>query len=78
MPQPLAQWTVALLALYAAIGVLFALVFAARGVGRVDPNARGAPLGFRLLIVPGVAALWPLMLRRWVGAEPGPAREDDA
>jgi len=32
----------------------------------VDPAARHASPWFRLLIVPGVAALWPLLLRLWV------------
>jgi len=36
--------------------------------GRVDPAARHASPWFRLLIVPGVAALWPLLLRLWVNS----------
>ena len=56
---------------YTALGTLFAIVFVAGGVGRIDPAARGAPIAFRLLILPGVAALWPLMLRRWLSAPPG-------
>lgn len=51
---------------YAAVGVVFALAFVTRGVGRIDAAARGAPIGFRLLIAPGAAALWPLLLRRWL------------
>jgi hypothetical protein len=54
--------------LYAGIGVVFAAVFVAFGIGRVDPVARQAPLGFRLIVLPGCAALWPLLLRRWVRA----------
>ncbi len=50
---------------YVAAGVLFAAAFVTWGVQRVDPAAKGAPLGFRLLIMPGCAALWPLLLRRW-------------
>lgn len=75
MPLALTQWIVALLTLYASIGVLFSLVFVMLGVGRVDVAARGASLGFRVLILPGVAALWPLMLRRWGSAEPPPRRK---
>ena len=48
-------------------GSIFAVAFAAFGAARLDPNARGASLGFRLLIVlPGATALWPLLLRRWL------------
>ena len=51
---------------YAAVGVIFAAVFVAFGIGRVDPVARHAPIGFRLIVLPGCAALWPLLLRRWM------------
>jgi len=58
-------------AAYAALGAVFALVFLAFGLGRVDHGARGAGLLFRLVIVPGLIALWPLMLVRWVaGGQP--------
>ena len=51
---------------YAALGVVFALVFVFRGVQKLDVVAHGAGIGFRLLILPGVAAVWPLFLNRWV------------
>jgi glycerol uptake facilitator-like aquaporin len=54
--------------LYAGTGVVVATVFAVRGVVRVDPAARSASWAFRLLILPGAAALWPLVLRRWISA----------
>jgi hypothetical protein len=54
---------------YAAAGVVFATAFAFFGVQKMDPAAKGAPLGFRLLIMPGSAALWPLLLRRWMRAQ---------
>ena len=65
--------------LYAAIGFLFALAFLTVGIGRIDPGARSSGLGFRLTVLPGVVALWPLMLVRWVvGGAPhgGDARDD--
>lgn len=51
---------------YLAAGLLFGLAFVSFGVGRVDPAARGAPLQFRLIILPAVAALWPFMLVKWI------------
>jgi hypothetical protein len=36
------------------------------GVQRLDSEAQGSGLGFRLLIMPGVAAFWPLFLSRWL------------
>ncbi len=58
---------------YVALGLVFAVPFVAWGVGRVDPAARQGTLGFRLLILPGCAALWPLLLVRWARRGGGPA-----
>lgn len=52
----------ALSTVYAVIGAVFALWFAAIGVDRYDPAARGAGMAFRALIFPGTAALWPVLL----------------
>ena len=51
---------------YAALGLLFAAPFVAIGVQRIDPNAKGATFGFRLLILPGSIALWPVLMARWI------------
>jgi hypothetical protein len=61
-----AYWFVGLLSAYAGLGLAFAVAFVAVGVQRVDPVAEHAPLGFRLIILPGAAALWPLLLVRWM------------
>jgi hypothetical protein len=53
-----------LAAAYAAAGLIFALYFAAAGAARLDAGVRGGPLLFRLLLIPGAAALWPVMLSR--------------
>lgn len=50
--------------IYAAFGASFGVWFVLRGVGRVDPVAREGSRGFRVLILPGVAALWPLLVWR--------------
>lgn len=60
----LATWLVRLLSAYLLIGVLFALPFAWRWAGRLDPVASHGTLGFRLLLLPGASLLWPLLLRR--------------
>ncbi|MDX2154193.1 MAG: hypothetical protein SFV54_25860 [Bryobacteraceae bacterium] len=54
-----------LAAAYFVIGLLFAVAFVFRGVDAIDPVARGASFWFRLLILPGSVALWPLLLVRW-------------
>jgi hypothetical protein len=53
------------LATYAGLGLVFALPFVWFGVQRVDSDARGSGIGFRLLILPGAAAFWPMFLYRW-------------
>lgn len=66
-----ATWIVRCVALYVALGLAVALPFALRGVDRIDPSARRAGLGFRVLVLPGSVALWPIVLRRWIaGAQP--------
>jgi hypothetical protein len=50
---------------YAGLGLIFAALFVWIGVQRLDSEAQGAGIGFRLLILPGVAALWPMFLYRW-------------
>ena len=51
--------------LYLAVGSAVAAAFHWRGLGRIDPAARGAGPGFRFLITPGLVALWPWMLVVW-------------
>jgi hypothetical protein len=78
MPLALARLIVGLLATYAALGLLFAPFFVLRGVDRIDPSARGASWGFRLLIVPGVVALWPYLALRWLRGAHAPPEEVNA
>ena len=59
-----AQIVVTVAALYAAAGVLAALGFVTFGLARV--TAAPATFGARLLILPGAALLWPLILARWM------------
>ncbi|MDH3627791.1 MAG: hypothetical protein OES25_09055 [Acidobacteriota bacterium] len=66
----MAQSFVTLLQAYLAVGVLFGLWFVFRAVKRLDPAANEGGLGFRLLILPGVAALWPFLLGRIVRGGP--------
>ena len=62
--------------IYALAGVVFALAFAWRGAGAVDAVARHPTLGFRILVVPGAALLWPLMAVRWWRAARGSPSAD--
>lgn len=63
-----------LIAAYLVAGFVFACAFHARGLRVVDPNTHaGATALFRLLISPGVIALWPLLALRWRAASRAPS-----
>lgn len=51
--------------LYLAAGVLCALPLQRWGLARIDPAAHASGWGFRILITPGLATFWPLLLWRW-------------
>ena len=70
--ETVAVWLVRILGVYAAIGLLFALPFVFRGVNKIDPVAEGGSWGFRVIIIPGVIAFWPMLLRRWMTGSPPP------
>jgi hypothetical protein len=63
---------------YVAAGLIFATVFLPRGIVRVDPRIGRSPLTVRLLLGPGVVALWPAMALLWrrAAARPVPAESE--
>lgn len=70
----IATWVVWAGAAYAAIGLAFAAYLLARGLARFDSAAAHAGWGFKLLILPGAVALWPLLWRRVRDGGPAPER----
>lgn len=76
--EAVATWLVRVIGAYLAFGLVFAIPFVLRGVGRIDPIAREGTRGFRLLILPGVVALWPLLARRWAAGAGHPPTECNA
>jgi hypothetical protein len=66
--EPIVTLLLAALGLYLGAGALFGLAFVGFGVGRIDPAARGAPWRVRLVLLPGAAALWPVLAARWARA----------
>jgi hypothetical protein len=67
--------------IYLALGLVFGIAFARSGVTVIDPNAQASTRGFRVLILPGAIALWPVLLRRWIAVRaaesPRPTRPAD-
>jgi hypothetical protein len=63
--------------IYFLCGFCFAIVFVFSGLKKIDPHAALGSWGFRLLVIPGVAAFWPLLLRRWLkGIHPPPSERN--
>lgn len=53
---------------YGAIGGLVAAAFVLVGADRIDPAAHGAWLA-RIVWLPGLVLLWPVVLVRWIVLE---------
>ncbi len=53
------------LAVYAVLGMAFAVPFLCRGIQAIDPATVRSPKHVRLLLLPGVVVVWPVLLRRW-------------
>jgi len=66
MSEATAEALVLGLGIYALIGLVVGLVYMFGGAGRIDPAAKGKglPIRVRLLILPGIIGLWPLMLTK--------------
>jgi len=59
--------------IYLGLGLLAAIVLHARGLREIDPGVVGAGWLFRVLVTPGILALWPVLLPRWLRARGGAA-----
>lgn len=59
------------LGFYLLAGLAVGVPFICRGVNKVDAAASGTSVTFRLVILPGCVAFWPLILRRWLHAQKG-------
>ncbi|MFK7870568.1 MAG: hypothetical protein AB8B58_15175 [Roseobacter sp.] len=57
-----------LLSIWAMIGAGVAVLFLTIGIDRIDEDARGAYV-FRVLLIPGILVIWPLVLWRWAVLE---------
>jgi hypothetical protein len=65
MDESIARALLTAAGVYLGAGLLFAAVFHARGIGRVDPAAARGSVGFRMLVTPGIATFWPLLALAW-------------
>jgi len=61
----MATGVIVVLFTYAGVGLLVALPMALRGIDALDAAAADGSWGFRVLTIPGIMTLWPLVLTRW-------------
>lgn len=54
------------LGIYLALGLLFSVLFLWKGLTQVDHDTVGSGLAFRLIILPGMLAFWPVFLIKWI------------
>ncbi|PHS27858.1 MAG: hypothetical protein COA84_03630 [Robiginitomaculum sp.] len=73
MSLALATALASALGFYLVLGVLYGLYFISFAAGAMVPAARGAGLGFRLMILPGAIMFWPVLLARLIKGYPAPA-----
>ena len=58
------EWVINLVRAYAIAGLVFAILFVTLFIKHLDSGAQGWALGFRILIIPGVVAFWPMFAIR--------------
>jgi hypothetical protein len=76
VPLQPAEWIVAVCEAYVAAGAAFAALFLPRAITRVDARVAAAPRTLRLLLAPGIVALWPLFAWRWLAGSPEPVERN--
>ena len=64
MAQSIANFLLIAAAAYLLVGFVFAILFAFRWVDEFDEEANGAPLMFRLLIIPASMLLWIYLVKK--------------
>ncbi len=72
------NWIFGIIGLYLLLGLVFALWMITGRIKKLDPAADGGTIGFRLLIIPGMAVFWSLFLKRLLGGVSQPPVETNS
>ena len=64
-----------IVAIYLALGACFVVPFLIKGLAKVDEGTHGSTIGFKIIIIPGVIVLWPVLLKKWMKKNPAPKGE---
>lgn len=76
--RTIAETIVWLLTVYICLGLTCAAPFLIYGLPRIDKNAEGASIWFRLIILPGFLIFYPLLMWRWFAGTGEPPPENNA
>ena len=55
--------------IYLCCGIVFSIAFLVKGISRIDETTYNSTWGFKIIIIPGAIALWPLLLQKWIKAK---------
>ena len=61
---------------YIYAGLVFSAIFVIFLIRRVDPDATGWSIGFRLVIVPGLCVFWPMFVTRLIRGKQRPTERN--
>lgn len=69
--EALVQFLLWVVGVYGAIGLFLLLPLHRAGLPLIDASAEGASHGFKIIVSPGLVALWPVILWKWRTARRG-------
>ncbi len=72
----LVEWLIKAVRAYVFAGLVFSVPFILFGIHRVDPDAKGWNIGFRLIILPGLCVFWPLFATRLLRGKQRPTERN--
>jgi len=72
MTPAVAEAVLQALGAYLGVGLAFGLMFVFFAIQRLDPAAQAVPVAARWLLLPGAAALWPVLAWKWLRRQAPP------
>jgi len=52
--------------IYLLLGLIMAIFVQKNGLKKIDSSVEGAGFWFRVITFPGIVALWPIVLYKWI------------
>lgn len=75
-PITVVEWLLKVTRAYVFAGIVFSVLFVLFGIQRVDPDAKGWSIGFRIVIFPGLCVFWPLFATRLLRGKQRPTERN--